>query len=84
MDVPAICVDTIFNREVVQNPNNELQCLLFQKNIDSISQSIKRFEEDECSWQNKAKILGKYVRENMSWETIYSQYLLHWEKLIEA
>lgn len=78
-DVPAICIDTVFNREVVEYPNHKLQAMLFNKNSDSVAGAISGFENQEEYNKNEAKILGSKVRETMSWEVIYQKYKKYME-----
>lgn len=75
LDVPAMCVDTVYNREVVVDPNGAEQALLFARNPDSVAQAIQRFEGEESVWQGRAASLGATVRQVMSWERIYQQYV---------
>jgi glycosyltransferase involved in cell wall biosynthesis len=81
-DIPVICIDTVFNREVVEYPNQKLQACVFQKNSDSVADAIHRFEADNERFINEARSLGVKVRENMSWESIYLQYKKHFEELM--
>jgi glycosyltransferase involved in cell wall biosynthesis len=74
MDKAAICIDTVFNREVVEYPNNKLQACLFDKNPGSVSKAIHEFEKSEDYYVQEAKILGQTIRKTMSWENIYQQY----------
>ena len=74
MDKPAICVDTVFNREVVEYPNGKVQACLFQKNADSVANEINKFESNEIYYLSQAKELGSKIREMMSWENIYQKY----------
>ena len=74
LDVPAICVDTVFNREVVESPNGRLQSLLFKKDKYSVSKCIGEFEKNTILYQNMANELGEKIRETMNWEIIYQQY----------
>jgi len=74
MDIPTIAIDTIFNREVLESPNDELQANVFQKNPSSVAYAIREFENNEEHYKSKAKDLGKTIRETMSWERIYQQY----------
>jgi glycosyltransferase involved in cell wall biosynthesis len=80
MDKPVICVDTVFNREVVESPNNKLQACVFLKNSDSVAKAINDFERNEVYYNSEAKVLGAKVRETMSWEIIYQ----HYKKLFES
>ncbi len=71
---PVICVDTPFNREVVEYPNNELQAIVFEKNSNSVSESIRMFENNGKKYKRAAFDLGGKVRDTMSWEAIYKEY----------
>lgn len=71
---PVICIDTPFNREVVEYPNNKLQALLFDKNTNSVSEAIKEFENNEKKFIGDAEGLGEKVRASMSWDNIYVDY----------
>jgi len=71
---PVICVDTPFNREVVEYPNKKLQAILFQKDSDSVSHSIHTFEKNEEEFIKNAMDLGEKVRNSMSWDSIYEEY----------
>jgi len=82
MSVPAICVDTVFNREVVESPNNKLQALLFSKSSKSVAESIKKYEGDEELYNKMAIELGKVIRETMNWEIIYQQYKKYMKELL--
>jgi glycosyltransferase involved in cell wall biosynthesis len=82
LDKATICVDTVFNREVVEYPNNKLQAVLFQKNADSVANGIKEFENREEYHVNEAKILGAKVRETMSWGIIYEKYKALFESIL--
>jgi glycosyltransferase involved in cell wall biosynthesis len=79
MDTPAICVDTIFNREVVETPNNRLQACVYAKNPDSMAAAIRNFETNEGTCRSDATELGKTIRSTMSWEIIYRQYKSYFE-----
>jgi glycosyltransferase involved in cell wall biosynthesis len=74
MDKPAICVNTVFNREVVEYPNRKLQARLFEKNPESVAEAIRHFERDEEAMVAEAIELGKRIRSTMSWTHIYHQY----------
>ena len=74
LDVPTICVDTVFNREVVEQPNKKLQACMFQKKPDSFAEAVKSFEANEGFYVAEAFGLGKTVRISMSWEEIYKKY----------
>jgi glycosyltransferase involved in cell wall biosynthesis len=71
---PVICVDTVFNREVVEYPNSKLQARLFDKTADSVSTAIRDFEAHELDARRQAHELGATIRSTMSWESIYDQY----------
>lgn len=75
LDVPALCVDTVYNREVVEEPNHAEQAVLFSRDPDAVAEGIRRFEKDEQAWREKARALGATVRRDMSWENIYQKYL---------
>ena len=83
MDIPAIAVDTIFNREVLENPNKKLQACLFQKNSSSVASAIKEFEMDEEKYFKDAKDLGNTIRKTMSWEIIYEQYKKYFYEILK-
>lgn len=74
LDVPAIAVDTVFNREVLESPNGRLQACLFQKERSSVAGAIRTFERSHESYRHEAQLLGATIRETMSWESIYRQY----------
>jgi glycosyltransferase involved in cell wall biosynthesis len=74
MDIAAICVDTVFNREVVEYPNKKLQACVFSKSADSVSKAIQAFESEEEHFNREAKCLGARIRSTMSWDNIYEQY----------
>jgi len=74
MEKPVICVDTPFNREVVEDPNGELQAILFQKNVKSVAEAIRKFEKNEEQYINQSRQLGVKVRQLMSWDAIYDKY----------
>jgi len=74
MDKPVICLDTVFNREVVEYPNKKLQGIIFEKDVVSIANAIKNFEKNSQFYNNEAKILGAKIRETMNWEIIYQKY----------
>ena len=80
MDTPAICVDTVFNREVVETPNRRLQACVFQKNPDSVAAAIRKFESNEMNCRSDAAELGQTIRSTMSWEIIYQQYKHYFEE----
>jgi glycosyltransferase involved in cell wall biosynthesis len=80
MDTPAICVDTVFNREVVETPNRRLQACVFEKNPDSLAAAIRKFESNEMNCRNDAAELGQTIRSTMSWEIIYQQYKHYFEE----
>ncbi|KAB2921684.1 MAG: glycosyltransferase family 1 protein [Bacteroidetes bacterium] len=75
LDVPAIAVDTVFNREVLESPNKRLQACVFDKSSASVADAIRRFESDPDARRKDAESLGATVRTTMSWESIYRQYL---------
>ncbi len=79
MDKPAIVVDTVFNREVVEYPNKKLQACVFAKNTGSIAGAIQLFERKEKHYANEAVELGATIRETMSWEKIYLKYKEYFE-----
>ncbi len=81
LDKPVICIDTIYNREVVENPNGKLQALTFTRSKDSVCSAIKLFENNEVFYIKQAKELGVKIRETMSWEQIYQQFLTHFKSL---
>ena len=74
MEKPVIGVDTPFNREVVEEPNGELQAILFQKNAESVADAIRNFEENEEKYIDQGRKLGVRVRQLMSWDAIYDRY----------
>lgn len=74
MNKPVISIDTPFNREVVQYPNNRLQAILFENTSQSVSEAIRTFEEHEERYMSEGKSLGQKVRQTMSWDVIYQQY----------
>lgn len=74
IDKPVISLDTVFNREVVEYPNQKLQACVFQRNPDSVAQAIQQFEKNESHYISEARELGAKVREIMSWEQIYQKY----------
>lgn len=74
LGTPAICVDTVFNREVVEDPCNTLQACLFEKNPDSVAAALAEFEQREEHYREQASRLATAVRSQMSWETIYRAY----------
>ncbi len=76
LDKPVICIDTMFNREVVEFPNRKLQAIVFIKNSISVAKAIQKFESNEEHFIMEAKNLGAEIRATMSWEKIYQQYLL--------
>jgi glycosyltransferase involved in cell wall biosynthesis len=74
MGTPAICVDTVYNREVIESPGGEVQACFFSKDPSSVAEAIRAFERDERVFQRSAEDLGTFVRSVMSWETIFQQY----------
>jgi glycosyltransferase involved in cell wall biosynthesis len=84
MDVAAICIDTMFNREVVEHPNNTLQACLFKKNASSVALAISEFEAKEECYRKGAQHLGSTIRRTMSWEIIYRQYEVLMEKMFKS
>jgi len=82
LNVPVICVDTVFNREVVENPNCKLQATVFNKDPNSVANAIIMFEKELSRKMIDANELGQKIRETMSWEDIYEQYLKYFEKLM--
>jgi rhamnosyltransferase len=83
LGIPAICVDTIFNREVVEDLNGKLQACLFQKNPFSVSQAINEFEQHESKCREDSIILSNAVKEKMSWEKIYQEYKTEFINLVD-
>jgi glycosyltransferase involved in cell wall biosynthesis len=79
MDTPAICVDTVYNREVVETPIGRLHACVFEKNPASVAEAIRSFENSEASHRQDAVDLGKEIRSSMSWDTIYRQYKIFFE-----
>lgn len=84
MGVPAICVDTVFNREVVESPNKKLQACVFERNPRSVASAIDAFERDEAVYRKKAESLADTIRSTMSWEQIYQQYKTFFEEACPA
>jgi glycosyltransferase involved in cell wall biosynthesis len=82
MDKPAICIDTVFNREVVEDPNRRLQAVLFEKDVDSVSEAINNFEKCQGDYEKEAVLLGRKIRETMSWEIIYQKYKTFFEECL--
>ncbi|MEW6557945.1 MAG: hypothetical protein AB1349_11455 [Elusimicrobiota bacterium] len=76
LDKPVICIDTIFNREVVEYPNRKLQAIVFIKNYISVANAIQKYENNEVYFTNEAKNLGSKIRATMSWGKIYQKYLM--------
>jgi glycosyltransferase involved in cell wall biosynthesis len=74
MDKPVICIDTVYNREVVEMPNGKLQACVFEKDPESVARAIRVFEGDEVKYNEQAAVLGARIRASMSWETIYQKY----------
>lgn len=74
LDKPVICVDTIFNREVVEYPNKRLQAIVFTKNSLSVAKVIRMFESNEEYYLHEAENLGAKIRATMSWDKIYEEY----------
>lgn len=81
MDIPTIAIDTIFNREVLEEPNGMLQAELFIRDSGAIANAIRQFESNTPAAQEAAKALGATVRRTMSWESIYQQYLTFFTKI---
>jgi hypothetical protein len=81
MNIPAVCVDTVFNREVIEWPNKKLQACVFVKNPFSVASAINEFESKEAYYRNEANVLGETIRKTMSWEIIYQQYKTFMESL---
>jgi len=75
LDVPALCVDTVYNREVVAYPNGKEQAVLFYRTPEAVAAAVNKFESEEDKYRVDAAALGKTVREKMSWEKIYQHYL---------
>jgi len=75
LEKPVICVDTVFNREVVEAPNGMLQAVVFEKNDESVAQAIKNFEGNEAKYLSNSIELGAKVRQLMSWNAIYDRYV---------
>lgn len=82
MNIPTICVDTVFNREVVELPNKKLQACVFLKNENSVALSIIEFEAREDYYRKEAVSLGDTIRKTMSWEIIYKKYLTFMSELV--
>ncbi|MFM8857503.1 MAG: glycosyltransferase [Actinomycetota bacterium] len=74
LSVPVMCIDTIFNREVVEAPNHRLQAICFNRNSDDVARAIREFEQNEAHRVAEAQSLGTKVRQTMSWDRIYDQY----------
>jgi glycosyltransferase involved in cell wall biosynthesis len=83
MNTPAICVDTVFNREVIELPNKKLQACVFAKNESSVAVAINEFESREEYYQGEAIVLGATIRKTMSWEIIYGKYRKFMSDLLE-
>ena len=75
----AICIDTVFNREVLEL-SNQKELLCFDKNPESLSNQIIKFEEDNSKFIKDSIYLGKIIREKWNWNNIYKQYLNMMEK----
>ncbi len=74
-DVPSICVDTPFNREVIEQFKGEYnQKLFFNKKTNNLDDIINMFEKDETSFVIDAKKLGKNIRKFWNWDVIFEQY----------
>ncbi len=71
---PVLCIDTLFNREVVEAPAGKLQAITFQRNSDDVARAIGQFEADEARYMLDSSELGKTIRREMSWQRIYEQY----------
>jgi glycosyltransferase involved in cell wall biosynthesis len=74
LERPVICVDTVFNREVVEDPNGKLQAMLFDKSAESVAGAIRTFEQDQGNYTMQSQELGAAVRQKMSWDVIYDRY----------
>jgi glycosyltransferase involved in cell wall biosynthesis len=83
LGTPAICVDTVFNREVVQDPCESLHANVFEKSPASVAAAIDAFEAHEDRNREKAAALGAEIRTSMSWETIYQSYRTAFEECFE-
>jgi glycosyltransferase involved in cell wall biosynthesis len=83
MSTPAICVDTVFNREVIETPNKKLQACVFAKKASSVAVAINEFEAREKYYREEAIVLGETIRKTMSWEIIYGQYRKFMNDLLE-
>jgi glycosyltransferase involved in cell wall biosynthesis len=79
LNVPTICIDTIYNREVVEDPNKKLQALMFSRDANAVSTAIQEFEKNKNHYLTLARELGETIREKMSWEKIYLQYKKYME-----
>ncbi|NUN70897.1 MAG: hypothetical protein HUU02_14440 [Bacteroidetes bacterium] len=74
MDIPTIAIDTIFNREVLEEPNGAEQACFFRRDSTSVAEAILRFESAPERYRREAHDLGVTIRRTMSWEAIYTQY----------
>ena len=83
MGIPTICVDTVFNREVVESPDKTLQACVFQKKPASVANAIREFENRENFHRIAATCLGERIRTTMSWDIIYQQYKTFFERCTE-
>lgn len=79
---PVICIDTVFNREVLEDADKNLQALVFTRNIESVANAIKEYEREEIKYKQLATTLAERIRSTMSWEQIYNQYLENFNRLI--
>jgi glycosyltransferase involved in cell wall biosynthesis len=82
MNKPSICIDTRFNREVVEAPNGRLQASLFSNDPASVAEAIRTFESKELSYNQEAQLLGETIRKKMSWENIYQQYKIFFNECL--
>jgi len=83
LGTPTICVDTVFNREVVEYPCNKLQACVFNKSPASVAEAINDFEQREEECRQQAAELRIAIRETMSWEVIYQTYRAFFEECLD-
>lgn len=84
LGTPTICVDTVFNREVVEDPCNTLQACVFEKSPQSVAAALNGFEEQEDYYRQQARELVTAIRATMSWEVIYQTYKSSFEECLDT
>lgn len=80
---PALCLDTVYNREVIEMRDGRV-CGTTWQTVDELAAQIRELDADP----DRARMLGEWgrerIREAFTWERIGRQYELFYEMVLDG